>query len=175
MAQLFSPIPAEVAGYLYVDLTSPSLLRWKHDRKNHVKKDQVAGTQRPDGRWRVSIGGKFFYTYRIYMFLSTGEQLGNLIVDHADGDSAFHQPANLRLATRSQNNANRKPRGRFKGVSLHAQSGLWRCRIRIDGKEVTSYHATDELAAHAYDEIASRVFGSFARLNFPGASDVCSA
>jgi hypothetical protein len=175
MPQRFSPIPEEVADHLYVDLTSPSLLRWKHDRKNHVKKDQVAGTQRPDGRWRVSIGGKLFYTYRIYMFLSSGKQLDDLIVDHADGDSSIHKPSNLRLATRSQNNANRKPRGKFKGVSLHAKSGLWRCRIVVDGKEVTTYHATDELAARAYDEIASRVFGSFARLNFPGASDVCPA
>lgn len=172
MAETFLAIPADICDHVYVDESSPSLLRWKANRGNHVKKDQIAGTQRPDGRWRLVIGRKGYYTYRIYMHLTQQIDLQNLIVDHANGNSACNSAHNLRVATRAQNNANRKPQGKYKGVSYHAQSGLWRARIHVNGKETTSYHATDEQAACAYDKLAVKAHGQFARLNFPEKADV---
>ena len=171
----FLPIPEDIGESLAVDLSSPSLLRWKSSRGNHVKKGAVAGTMRPDGRWRVSYKKHFYYTYRVYIFLSTGKDIGNLLVDHRNNNSAIHDPSNLRIATRSQNNANRRPRFKYKGVSIHVKTGLWRARLCVNGKEKTSYHATDVEAARAYDKMAFKVHGQFAYLNFPKGTDVHSS
>ena len=168
----FLPIPQDIGEHLFVDMTSPSLLRWKNFRGNHVKEGAVAGTLRPDGRWRVSYKKRFYYTYRIYIFLSTGKDIGNLLVDHKNNNSGLHDPSNLRVATRSQNNANRKPRFKYKGISPHAKTGLWRARICANGKEITSYHTTDIEAARAYDVMALKVHGEFAYLNFPEDTNV---
>ena len=167
MAERFLPIHCTVARFVIVDETSPSLLRWRIDRGNGVKAGAIAGTHRPDGRWRVSICGRFYYTYRIYMYLNTGFDLVNLLVDHKDGNSSCHASSNLRLATRSQNNANRRPRGKYKGISLHVKTGLWRARITVGKKETTTYHKTEEAAARAYDVLAIHAHGQFAYLNFP--------
>jgi hypothetical protein len=168
----FTPIPADIGDYLLVDESSPSLLRWKINRGNQIQAGQVAGTQRPDGRWRVSLSRRFYYTYRIYVYLTTDRDLTGLIIDHKNNEPDCNVPANLRVATRSQNNANRKPKHKYKGISLHKKTGLWRARITVNGKEITTYHQTDEQAARAYDRLASKAHGSFAYLNFPEESDV---
>jgi hypothetical protein len=175
VAEQFLPIDPRAAEWLLIDEASPSLLRWRLDRGNHVKAGSVAGTQRPDGRWRVGVCGRLYYTYRVYVYLSTGRDLVDAVVDHKNGDSSHHAPVNLRVATRSQNNANRRPRSGYKGVSLHAVTGLWRARINVNGKEKTTYHPTAEAAARAYDELATQAHGEFAFLNFPEVNHVHSS
>lgn len=173
LSERFLPINPCVTQLLYVDDSSPSLLRWRVTRGNQAKAGDVAGTLRSDGRWRVSVQGTFYYTYRIYFFLQTGIDPKNNLIDHKNGDSSDHSPDNLRLATRSQNNANRRKRNKYKGVSLHKKSGRWRARIHIDGKETTTYHETEVAAARAYDMLARKAHGPFACLNFPEETDVC--
>jgi hypothetical protein len=168
----FNDIPSDIEEYLYVDTSSPSLLRWRSNRGNQAKKGEIAGTLRPDGRWRVCFRSKLYYTYRIYIFLTTGASLSGLLVDHKNNNPAIHSPSNLRIATRSQNNANRRPRFNYKGVSFHAKSGLWRARLTVNGRESTSYHKTEIDAARAYDVKALKAHGSFAYLNFPESSNV---
>ncbi len=78
---------------------------------------------------------------------------------------------NLRLATRSFNNANARKRAGsrslYKGVYLHA-CGKWCARIRLDGRTYSlGLHFAETDAAHAYDRAAREMFGSFARCNFP--------
>lgn len=167
MPETFQSIDPVVKDEVYVDISSPSLLRWKNKRNNQVKEGSVAGTLRSDGRWRVNIKGKFYYTYRVYIFIATGVDPIHSIVDHKNGDSRCHAPDNLRVVTRSQNNINRKPRGQYKGVSLHKFSGLWRARLSVNGKEITTYHHSAEQAARAYDKLAFEACGKFAYLNFP--------
>ncbi len=92
-------------------------------------------------------------------------------VDHKNGNSLDNRRDNLRLATRGQNNANRRgwsPRfGGLRGLSLH-RSGKFRAQIRVNGQQKhLGHYSSPEEAARAYDKAATEHFGEFAVLNFP--------
>ena len=64
----------------------------------------------------------------------------------------------------------RKHRGmsRFKGVHFNKRKGLWAARIQANSVgHSLGYHFREDDAALAYDEAARRLFGEFARVNFP--------
>lgn len=98
--------------------------------------------------------------------------MGALGVDHRNGNGLDNRRQNLRLATGSQQGANRRPypggSSQYKGVSWHKSQGNWRAVIKVNRR---SRHlggfATEEEAARAYDEAAVAAFGEFAYLNFP--------
>lgn len=95
-----------------------------------------------------------------------------LEVDHIDGDGLNNSRSNLRLATRTQNSANRgknrNNRSGFKGVTFYKRTGKWMAQIGVDGKNVhLGYYGTPEEAAEAYDKAALAAWGPYARLNFP--------
>jgi AP2 domain len=92
-------------------------------------------------------------------------------VDHRDGDGLNCQKYNLRIATRSQQSANRKLWGSspYKGVRRDPKGIVrpWRARIQVGHRRwELGFFATAEDAAKAYDLEARRHFGEFARTNF---------
>lgn len=94
----------------------------------------------------------------------------NTEVDHIDGNTLNNQRANLRKASKNQNQHNRVKNSngssRFKGVSWD-KTGKWRAQIRIDGiRRHLGTFADEESAAKAYDFKAKEVFGEFAKTNF---------
>lgn len=95
-------------------------------------------------------------------------------VDHENRNGLDNQRHNIRVATRTQNNANAKAQGgtsRFKGVCWDASRNQWMAYISCDGKRRYMGRYTDEVAAaRCYDREAAALFGSFARLNFAEAS-----
>lgn len=96
--------------------------------------------------------------------------MGSVWIDHKDCDGLNNQRHNLRPATNSQNQANRRPnkntRSGFKGVSWNDDS--WMARIQVNGKRhFLGEFPTSTQAAIAYDEAAIKYFGEFARVNFP--------
>lgn len=100
-----------------------------------------------------------------------------LDTDHANNSSLDNQRANLRYATRSQNNANRekhsthagKPTSsRYKGVTWDREKRRWRAAIRVDRRAKRLGRFVDEIeAARAYDRAALDQWGDRARVNFP--------
>jgi hypothetical protein len=91
-------------------------------------------------------------------------------VDHINRDGLDNRRSNLRLCTRSENNANSVGhvscrKSRFKGVCLH-KGGRWAAYIRgREGHRYLGLFDREVDAAHAYNCAALASWGQFARLN----------
>ena len=109
--------------------------------------------------------GKKIWMHRVILNAPDG-----LDVDHRDRDGLNNTRENLRLATKSQNSANRIGRAKtgFKGVYFHKQKRLFYVVAQANKKRYfCGYHRNIIDAAHAYDEKAKEIHGEFAFLNFP--------
>lgn len=94
------------------------------------------------------------------------------IVDHINRNPFDNRRCNLRYATPTQNNGNRKLEktntSGFRGVYWHKVAKKWMASIGENGKSVyLGLHPTREDAARARDQYARKVFGEFAVLNLP--------
>lgn len=123
-----------------------------------------------DGYRIVRLPGtrRWLRAHRIVWKWMTGEDpVGD--VDHINGDKADNRWENLRLATRSQNMANRgSPRRRRsdlpKGVTYCPQTGRYRASLTVNYKTIRlGRHDTPEQAHAAYCTEVARRFGAFAR------------
>ena len=94
-------------------------------------------------------------------------------VDHINHNRLDNRQCNLRIASKSQNRANRRPGKNsttgYIGVSYCKQTKKWRASIvGANGNTTTiGRFASIENAAIARDVAAYREYGSFAWLNFP--------
>lgn len=110
------------------------------------------------------------YMHRLVMERILGKPIPNgLQVDHINMDRLDNQRANLRLATRSQNQAHKGRQSNtscYKGVNLNA--GLWEARIRFQGRRIFLGKYEDALAAATmYDAASRHLYQDFAGCNFP--------
>lgn len=95
--------------------------------------------------------------------------------DHKDGNRLNNQRENLRTATSSQNEANKKKKlacsSTYKGVCWDKRKQKWIAYIRSPsgkgrGRRKYLGYFTDEIeAAIAYNRAAEQIFGQFALLN----------
>lgn len=128
-------------------------------------------------RWHAYHNGNGLTTYaKSYsmglMHRAILQPPSHLEVDHINGNGLDNRRSNLRLATKAQNQANRRPSrtntSGFKGVSPHAQVRKWKAEIRVAGvRHYLGLFNSPEEAAQAYDCAAFQHFGEYARLNFP--------
>src|SRR6476469_6916709 len=118
-------------------------------------------------RWVIGVSEKRYLRSRLAWLWMTGAWPEQLI-DHRDGDPTNDRWTNLRLATRTQNNGNRKKqksncKSSLKGVEV-LPYGRFRARILQHGKVFhLGVFSTEEQAHAAYMVAAKQMFGEYAR------------
>lgn len=109
----------------------------------------------------------------IYMHREIKGFPDGLDVDHEDGNHLNNTDGNLRVATRSQNNANQhKVRegktSKYRGVCRYPRSGKWLAQIVSKNKNIRiGLYEVEEDAARARDGAALALHGEFAYLSVP--------
>ncbi len=144
------------------------VLVWNVTRGGGCRVGTLAGSIDTDGYLNADING-IRYPVAVLVWYWWHGEWPSTIVDHKNLDRLDNRILNLRLATRSQNNANRRVRrdseSGIKGVSFHKQRKKWMARIKKDSKyRHLGLFNTPEEAKMAYDLAAVKCHGAFARL-----------
>ncbi len=124
---------------------------------------KTAGSKDTYGHIQICVDGQRYLAHRLAWFYMRG-RWPKLGLDHADLNRSNNAWCNLRLATFSQNNANRRSkRGALKGIK-YTKNNRWRVVIGKNKKTGhSSNHLTLEEAKKAYERAAKRIFGPFFR------------
>lgn len=89
-------------------------------------------------------------------------------IDHINGNPSDNRLENLRLASLSENQANRGVQANntsgFKGVSWHSKRKTWQAKISANGRlKFLGYFKTPQAASAAYEEASLNLHGEFRR------------
>lgn len=133
----------------------------KANRFNGHFAGREAFTAKSDGYHIGNLGGQMLKAHRVAWAIYYGEWPQNHI-DHINRDRGDNRIANLRDATRHENNRNfpsaKGSSSRFVGV--HRKRNKWCAQIKIDGKSThIGTFDTEAEAANAYREKAKSVWG----------------
>lgn len=121
-----------------------------------------AGTRRKDGRIAIFFQGKMRYAHIVAWFLMKGEW-PTLQIDHRDVDEGNNCWENLREATHTQNQYNKRCNRRsstgVKGVTAHRDGGF---SVHINGKYLRKVKTIAE-GAEVYKHASREHHGEFGR------------
>lgn len=140
---------------------------WRVTRNGISPKGSTAGRVDTKGYVQIKIFYREYSAHRLAWFYVNGEwPTGEL--DHSNRVRHDNRIENLRLATRSQNAANRalqsSSKTGIKGVHWHKRDRRWEARITVNGRRThLGQFAHIEDAAAAYRVAAEQHFGNFAR------------
>lgn len=138
---------------------------WRETRARGALRDGIAGGVCTNGYLNIKILGRRYLSHRLAWLYMHGRWPKHTI-DHINGDKADNRALNLREATHSENQCNRKPQRNNSsgvvGVSWHAKTRKWRADIKFRGQQKTlGYYETVELAAKARAAAAKSVHKEF--------------
>ncbi len=140
---------------------------WRVHRGFKAQPGKIAGKVDKRGYRLITVDCKSYWAHRLAWLYMTGAWPKDG-VDHRDLVKDNNSWGNLRQATASQNQANRRcrcdSRSGLKGVTWHPQSGKWRAYIRHDGRfHHLGLFDAPETAHAAYLAAAEKQHGEFAR------------
>lgn len=155
---------------------STGYLVWKHRPLSHFKDTRsykiwntrfagvTAGAQVPRGHFQLGLDGVTYKVHRIIWKYVHGTE--PLQIDHIDGDPSNNKIENLRSATNTQNNQNKKltklNKTGFKGVSFSKLNNNYVAQIKINGKNKhLGSCSTPEAAHQLYCAKAAELHGEF--------------
>jgi hypothetical protein len=140
---------------------------WRVSPALGVPKGATAGSTHHTGYIFIRFKKRNYAAHRLAWFYVHGEwPPAGIDIDHANGDRSDNRIANLRLATRSQNCANRRRQiNNTSGVTgVRKLRGKWMARIKIGGEyQYLGVFAQFQDAVTARNEAAAKHFGEFAR------------
>jgi len=163
-----NPVTLERAKELLNYDPTSGVLTWKKANSNRVKVGAVAGTLDSNGYITIGIDGVHVKGHWL-AWLFVYRQAPSADIDHINRIRNDNRISNLRLATRSENNANRpalaKSKSGIKGVSWDKEKRKWAAFIRKDYKTIALGRFNKiEDAAEAYRKKAAELYGDFGRL-----------
>ena len=122
---------------------------------------KLAGTLDGRGRGQLWINKKSYRAHRIAWLYMVGE-FPDKEIDHINCNQLDNRWANLRLATRSQQNQNKRPVKMWppKGVRLNVKTDKWQARLNDTHLGVFDCPAA---ASIAYQIAAISAYGEFER------------
>lgn len=117
---------------------------------------------------RIKLEGQSYLAHRLaFLFMTGAWPLGE--PDHRNTNTLDNSWLNLRDATPSQNQANRKVRrdnkSGIKGAFYIARDKIYLSQIQVSGQTIKlGYFKTAQEAGRVYEAAAKRYFGEFARV-----------
>jgi hypothetical protein len=158
-----SPEPPSEQGVRFVPLTRGKFAKVDAADFDDVSRWNWSYWRDHSGR-EYAMRGKTIFLHRYLVQAQKGDH-----VDHKNGNGLDNRRDNLRKATQTENNRNRRKKpgvaSKYKGVAAHYDK--WSATIWAGKKTWLGRFATEKEAALAYDEAARRLHGEFARVNFP--------
>lgn len=133
---------------------------------NRTEVGKVAGRITDRGYVKFMVDGRSYLAHNLAWLYVHGDWPRGTI-DHIDRDRSNNRISNLRLATASQNQANRgKQRNNtsgYKGVYWVESSGKWLAKVVFRGRQYSfGLHDSAEAAHDAYCVGAKKIHGEFA-------------
>ena len=140
-------------------------LIWKRKSSAKVKVGDIAGTLKSNGYICVGINHNSYRAHRLIFLMHKGYLPKT--IDHINRDKLDNRIENLRAATVSQNQYNRKTNANntsgYKGVSWHTENKNWVGRINLEGKTIHlgAFDNVEE-AAEVVRKAREELHGNFA-------------
>ena len=114
------------------------ILHWKACSAPRITIGSAAGTLNNTGYIHIIYKYKQYLCHRIIWEMFNGPIPDKMIIDHIDCNKTNNKIENLRIATRNQNNHNRRMQHNnvynVKGLDYDTHHNKWRGRIAINGK-----------------------------------------
>lgn len=147
---------AERARALLEYVPETGVIRWRVDRRGHVKAGDQAGSIGLNGYMRVGVDGSEYLCHRLAWLIVHGEWPTHQL-DHINGSRTDNRLCNLRMATNAENHQNLGLRSTntsgHTGVTWNEERGKWVAQLFVSGKHKTlGYFTNKEAAAIAYRE-----------------------
>lgn len=128
------PLPSaeRIRSVFYYDQDT-GVFTWKQTTSNAAQAGKRAGGQNSKGYTLIRLDGGSFKAGRLAWLFVTGEDPGELEIDHKNRMRSDDRFDNLRLASRKINCENigipKHNTSGIKGVSRHSRSGRWEAYI----------------------------------------------
>lgn len=176
MAKRLNISPRILSEHIKYD-PDTGLFHWRHEWEfpvSHFWHRRVGGkpafaTENADGYLCGRFKGTYILAHHAAFAIRNGTWCLQSI-DHIDGNTKNNAWENLRPASVSENNRNRRQNAgrQYLGAHWNSQQSEWRAEIQVGRKKVFlgAYQSAQEAAA-AFDFAAVRKSGHFARVNFP--------
>ena len=140
---------------------------WIRDKARSKKGSQV-GWMCGEGYRRTKFNGKTIFLHRLAWECVNGIALGEMEIDHIDGNRSNNKISNLRPATKSQNMHNSKIRKNnnsgVKGVNWCKDHGKYHAQLMINSRKINVGYFHDlEDAKHAVMQARMKLHKEFSR------------